>query len=71
MNKFQIPRRTILAAAPMLVAAPYVVRAQGSGFSEVRSSEQLVLAALALILYGAPLLAWIQRSGARAKALAW
>ena len=30
MNKFQIPRRTILAAAPMLVAAPYVVRAQGS-----------------------------------------
>ena len=29
MNKFQIPRRSILAAAPMLVAAPYVVRAQG------------------------------------------
>jgi drug/metabolite transporter (DMT)-like permease len=30
----------------------------------------LVLAALALILYGAPLLAWVQRTGSRAKALA-
>jgi len=30
----------------------------------------LVLAALALILYGAPLLAWAQRAGSRAKALA-
>jgi hypothetical protein len=30
----------------------------------------LVLAALALILYGAPLVAWVQRVGSRAKALA-
>ena len=29
MTKLQMRRRTILAAAPMLVAAPYVVRAQG------------------------------------------
>jgi len=34
MDKLQMRRRTILAAAPALVAAPYVARAQGSGKPE-------------------------------------
>ena len=34
MNKLQMRRRTILAAAPALVAAPCVARAQGGGKPE-------------------------------------